>query len=696
MYDHDPPAACGLAPPAAADAARTAAHAAIAPTDGERLMRFYRHRDQAAFAEIVQSHAAMVWGVCSQILRQREDVEDAFQATFLILARKANSIRGADSAAGWLYRVAFRTALLARSRRSRRPETPLVDEPPSLVDQLAAVERSEQCLTLLEELHALPPQYREPLVLCYLEGRTRRQAAEELGVTSQTVKGRLSRGTRILRSRLVRRGVTLSATMGVISASMGAAHATIAPSLVAAMSSLAAAFAWKLGGAAQSTVAAQAAACSLAEKGLVAMSIAAAAKPALGLVAACLVAGSLTVATAEGPLASGGLGAVLLTAQAGAEADDDPAQAAEVAIEPASAQPAAEGQPPAAAAGPPPAAEPASAPAPPLGDVLVATPASADLVEVLIPAVGAPYPVQSPLRGATSITRADLPRGEETSLEMLKLEGEYWALKADALKTKARAAEKKAARLKEQTDSGMAAAPEDEILALEAEAGLLKAEVKLCELNAQRVREAREAAEAGALKSGDAGAEVSRLQSLLNGVKDDIPLPRPLDVDGDFGPLTEEAVKQFQKSRGLPPTGIADVRTLQALQAASRPMREDLVYPRGAIGVEYGPHRRAYLPPTPVRKPLPAAPAKVQPAKAVASQLEAALKAREAALQALQRRAQEIQAEADARKAAAAEQMQAQFDLFEAEKAALRQQLEAIRAQEEKLHEAEEATDGSR
>lgn len=87
----------------------------------------------------------MVWGVCSQILRHQQDVEDAFQATFLILARKAKSIRAADNAAGWLYRVAFRTALLARDRRNRRPFQDPADEPRSLDEQLAAVERSEQC-----------------------------------------------------------------------------------------------------------------------------------------------------------------------------------------------------------------------------------------------------------------------------------------------------------------------------------------------------------------------------------------------------------------------------------------------------------------------------------------------------------------------------------------------------------------------
>src|SRR5262245_31682996 len=114
-------------------------HASAPPipaTDGERLMRFRVHRDEAAFHEVVRRHAPLVWGVCWQVLRHREDVEDAFQATFLILARKASSIRAADSAAGWLYRVAFRTALATRQRRRRLGMEPLAADPPApLEDQ---------------------------------------------------------------------------------------------------------------------------------------------------------------------------------------------------------------------------------------------------------------------------------------------------------------------------------------------------------------------------------------------------------------------------------------------------------------------------------------------------------------------------------------------------------------------------------
>jgi DNA-directed RNA polymerase specialized sigma24 family protein len=155
MYDHYPDAetVTSSAVPDSLARGRPAAPAVCA-TDGERLMRFRMHRDEAAFREVVEAHAVLVWGVCWQVLRHREDVEDVFQATFLILARKCASIRASDSAAGWLYRVAFRTALAARTRRRRLGAEPLAVEPPAtLEEQFASIERAEQVEALLEELH---------------------------------------------------------------------------------------------------------------------------------------------------------------------------------------------------------------------------------------------------------------------------------------------------------------------------------------------------------------------------------------------------------------------------------------------------------------------------------------------------------------------------------------------------------------
>jgi len=502
--------------------------APIPPTDGERLMQFRRHRDQAAFAEVVEAHAAMVWGVCSQVLRHRQDVEDAFQATFLILARKAKSIRAADSAAGWLYRVAFRTALLARNRRNRCLELPLVDEPMSIDDQLAAVARNEQCLALLEELHSLPPQYRQPLVLCYLEGRSRREAADELGLTPQSVKGRLARGTRMLRTRLVSRGTALSTSMAVVSASMASAQAAASPALISKTAALGAAFGWKLsmseiGGATMKG----SAVCTLAEKGIIAMTIAAAAKPAVGVLAVCLAAGMLAVATADTPEGSGEGAPIVLLADADAVVDEAAVEEADAAAE-AVATSDADAVPSEdsaeelnfeiASADEAPAPEPKRiraviAPAP----VIQAVPAAAPIA----PMAGAPGEMLiAPPQGPSMLARGPLPQGmvaDEFQLRMqppmdhwqlrsdfvpaqsagsspaaLKLEREYWDLKANALKKKAEALRMKAGSLDE---SG--AGSRTEILETEAEAELTLAEVKLCEVNAQRVKDALKAAEEG-------------------------------------------------------------------------------------------------------------------------------------------------------------------------------------------------------
>lgn len=443
--------------PLDASALPAAPVAPIVATDGERLMRFRRHQDEAALAEVVEAHAPMVWGVCSQVLRHRQDIEDAFQATFLILARKAGAIRAADSAAGWLYRVAFRTSLLVRHQRRRRAEQPLVEEPPSGDDQLASLQRSEQCLTLLEELHALPQKYREPLVLCYFEGKSRREAADELGVTAASVKGRMARGTRMLRSRLVRRGAALSTAMAATSTAIATAQAAAPPTLAASTTALASGFATKstlksVGGAAKGS-----AAVTLAEKGILAMTIAAAAKPAAVLIAVCLTTTLLTVAAAEKPAGASAAAAAspVLLAEAASPADD--AARAEAAEDSVEVQPSE-----AATKAPEPAAQPEQPPAAAWTDNPFADPRMA-----------VNEPVQ---QGAED---------SEASNEAVQLEIEYWNLKAMGLEKKADALITKAKVLQEA-----GRAPQNEILEMEAEAMLTQAEVKLCQSNSLRLKEA--------------------------------------------------------------------------------------------------------------------------------------------------------------------------------------------------------------
>ncbi len=162
-----------------------------------------------AFAALVKRHGPMVLGVCRRMLARSHDAEDAFQATFLILVRRAASIGRREQLANWLYGVAVRTAKEARRRAARRHarETRLM-----VVSKVepAHVEDQEELLPLLdEELNRLPPRYRIALVVCELEGKSRREAAEQLGLPEGTLSNHLARGRKLLRERLVKRGVSL-------------------------------------------------------------------------------------------------------------------------------------------------------------------------------------------------------------------------------------------------------------------------------------------------------------------------------------------------------------------------------------------------------------------------------------------------------------------------------------------------------
>jgi RNA polymerase sigma factor (sigma-70 family) len=180
-------------------------------SDGGLLQRFVAHRDEAAFADLLYRHGPMVLGVCRRVLGDGPDVEDAFQATFLVLVRKAGSIQRQESVASWLYGVAARVSRQARlsaaRRRGHERQAPVMPT----TDERDAVEWRDLRPLLDEELERLPEKYRAPLVLCYLEGKTHEEAAQQLGWPSGTVCGRLARGRDLLRGRLVRRGVTLSA-----------------------------------------------------------------------------------------------------------------------------------------------------------------------------------------------------------------------------------------------------------------------------------------------------------------------------------------------------------------------------------------------------------------------------------------------------------------------------------------------------
>ncbi len=180
-------------------------------TDAELLERFLaRSGDDAegAFAALVHRHGPTVLGVCRRMLPASHDAEDAFQATFLVLARRAASIRRRERIASWLYGVAVRIAREARRRaeRDRAGERRLMDV--SRVESEPPDDRDDLLPILDEELNRLPDRYRAALLACELEGRSRREAAQQLGIPEGTLSTYLARGRKRLRDRLRRRGST--------------------------------------------------------------------------------------------------------------------------------------------------------------------------------------------------------------------------------------------------------------------------------------------------------------------------------------------------------------------------------------------------------------------------------------------------------------------------------------------------------
>jgi RNA polymerase sigma factor (sigma-70 family) len=182
-------------------------------TDPELLERWIARRDEAAFEALVWRHGTMVLNICRRLLSQEHDAEDAFQATFLVLARKAGSIGKRGSLGAWLYRVAYHTALAAREKTARqaRHEQPLVDLPAPAPPEDEAWRELRPVLD--EEVNRLPEKYRVPFVLCYLEGLTNEQAAQQLGCPRGTVGTRLAWARERLRQRLSRRGLALSSAL---------------------------------------------------------------------------------------------------------------------------------------------------------------------------------------------------------------------------------------------------------------------------------------------------------------------------------------------------------------------------------------------------------------------------------------------------------------------------------------------------
>src|SRR5262245_8040969 len=194
--------------------------------DAELLESFLTRQDEAAFGALVRRHGPMVLGVCRWVLGHAQDAEDAFQATFLVLARKAGSLGQRDLVGNWLYGVAYRTARDARARNARRrarekqvrdlPHPPVEPEPP----------RPELSPLLDHELSRLPDKYRAPIVLCDLEGGSRKEAARQLNLPEGTLSSRLAAGRQLLARRLARHGLASVPPLAVAGVSAEAAALT--------------------------------------------------------------------------------------------------------------------------------------------------------------------------------------------------------------------------------------------------------------------------------------------------------------------------------------------------------------------------------------------------------------------------------------------------------------------------------------
>jgi RNA polymerase sigma factor (sigma-70 family) len=196
-----------------------AAGTRLGVSDAELLDRFRTRGDETAFELLVRRHERLVFGVCQRVLGHVHDAEDAFQATFLALARKGSAIGNGTAVAAWLYKVAYRIALAARADRSKRTTAHRALDTVANVTEPAETmptERAELRGLLDEELSRMPERFRTAAVLCYLEGKTVEEAAQQLGCPRGTVASRLVRARARLRDRLARRGVTLSAGMAAV------------------------------------------------------------------------------------------------------------------------------------------------------------------------------------------------------------------------------------------------------------------------------------------------------------------------------------------------------------------------------------------------------------------------------------------------------------------------------------------------
>jgi RNA polymerase sigma factor (sigma-70 family) len=274
-------------------------------TDGELLEGFVARRDEGAFEALVERHGPMVLQICRGVLADPNDAQDAFQATFLVLVRKAGSIRKRESVASWLFGVAGRVAARVRAdaARRRRHEREAAEMAAVRSQGAEGEHRPDPGPVLHEEVARLPEKYREAVVLCYLEGYTYEAVARRLRRPVGTIKVRLARARGLLRGRLARRGLGLPAGLAVAGSVTGSARATVAPTLLRSTVELASQLALGRAAAAGSSAAALAGACLRAMTMIRSLGVA-----CLLLVAGALSAGVATLVR-EMPVGTGGGGA---------------------------------------------------------------------------------------------------------------------------------------------------------------------------------------------------------------------------------------------------------------------------------------------------------------------------------------------------------------------------------------------------
>jgi RNA polymerase sigma factor (sigma-70 family) len=200
------------------------------PSDDQLLNSYCTKRDESAFAVLVHRHGPLVWRVCRRVLGPSPDAEDAFQATFIVLLRKAGEIRWKTSIAGWLYQVAHRVAMRSRARIARRAAVVAdhrIAVPPRVPDSSDDDRRS----TIEEEIARLPESLRLPVVMCYIQGLTNGEAASRIGCPEGTVASRLARARSRLRRRLRARGIAVVGAAAIIEAISSGTSAALAPAL---------------------------------------------------------------------------------------------------------------------------------------------------------------------------------------------------------------------------------------------------------------------------------------------------------------------------------------------------------------------------------------------------------------------------------------------------------------------------------